>query len=408
MPDAFESLRVPAEPVHPDPTFAAQLKQRVRAALGLEDQSESRREVRPMGVIPYLAVADARRALDWYVEVLGAARHGEPIIMPDERVGHAELELNGGLLYLADEFPEIDVRAPEAGASAGVSLTVTVNDVDAITARSVRAGATLERPPSDSEHGRMASIRDPFGHRWLLQGAVPTHQRARHGDVAYASLWVPDAERAAEFFGDVLGWRYEPQVEARARQVEGLSLRHGIFGGQAQSTLFCCYLVDDVDEAVERVRAGGGQAQPPKEEPYGRLAECTDPLGMQFALLQSPTGGLPRPGGSRPGDVAYLTLELPDADRAREFYGSVLGWRFTPGQVEHGWQIEDVAPMTGLWGGRAGHPRIAPMYRVDNIHAAVERVRARGGRASEVTSESYGLSAECEDDQGTRFWLGQL
>jgi uncharacterized protein len=47
------------------------------------------------------------------------------------------------------------------------------------------------------------------------------------------------------------------------------------------------------------------------------------------------------------------------------------------------------------------------MYRVDDIHAAVAEVRARGGRATDPEQQPYGLSAECADNQGTHFYLGQ-
>lgn len=38
------------------------------------------------GLTPYLAVADARAAIDWYGEVLGAEPTGMPIVMPDGRI----------------------------------------------------------------------------------------------------------------------------------------------------------------------------------------------------------------------------------------------------------------------------------------------------------------------------------
>jgi hypothetical protein len=69
--------------------------------------------------------------------------------------------------------------------------------VDAATDRAVAAGATPEREPSDEPYGRAATIRDPFGHRWLVHGPIrePAALVAapRHGDLAYVSLRVPDA-----------------------------------------------------------------------------------------------------------------------------------------------------------------------------------------------------------------------
>ena len=100
-------------------------------------------------------------------------------------------------------------------------------------------------------------------------------------------------------------------------------------------------------------------------------------------------------------------MEVGDSAAVRAFYGAVLGWRFSPGQVDDGWRLDDVRPMTGLHGGHA-RTTVLPMYLVDDIHAALSRVRAAGGSAPEPERQPYGLTAECTDDQGTRFYLGQL
>jgi len=392
MPDPFEALRMPLTPVDPDRAFAAQLRARIE--LELQGGPPMTRTAEPLvstteasatpALVPYLAVSDARKAIDWYVDVLGARWRGDPIVMPDGRLGHSELALSGSVLYLADEFPEINFLAPATGGASSVSLTLLVGNVDRVAERAVAAGAVLERAPADQPYGRMASILDPFGHRWQLQQPLPVSRTGRHGDVAYMSLWVPDAERATQFFEGVFG----------------APLRHRIYGDQPQPTLFCSYFVDDVDHAVERVRAGGGTAREPEDSPYGRLAECTDPDGQQFALVAR--GAAPNVSP----DVSYLTMVVRDSTRARDFYGSVLGWRFTPGRVQDGWNVEDVVPMTGLAGG-AERSAIWPMYSVRDIHAAVDRVRAQGGTASDVSSQPYGLMSECTDDQGTHFYLGQ-
>lgn len=245
-------------------------------------------------------------------------------------------------------------------------------------------------------------------------GSAAAHAagRPRQGDIAYVSLWVPDAERAAAFFSNVLGWQYADAAggPGRARQITGLNVSHGILGGQPRSTLFLCFTVDDVDAALERVRAAGGTAEPATDEPYGRVASCTDDQGVQFAVYAAPPNqaGQPvAPIAGHAGDVAYLTLEVEDSARARAFYGSVVGWRFTPGRVHDGWNVTDVAPMAGLSGGHS-QATVIPMYQVDDIEAAVERVQDAGGTASEVSREPYGLMSQCVDDQGTRFYLGQF
>jgi predicted enzyme related to lactoylglutathione lyase len=366
-------------------------------------------------VTPYLIVDDAQGAIDWYVEVLGARPRGEPIVMADGRIGHAELDLGSDALYLADESPESDVAAPRPDAGATVTLVVETTDVDVAFRRATDGGAVVERPPADYPHGRNAVVRDPFGHRWMISaapqhGAVGAPEEMRPGDIGYASLWVGDVGRAEAFFGTVLGWSFTPGSGELGRQVAGVAPHHGLWGGQDRSTLFLCYLVDDVDEAIERVRAAGGSAEAPTEEPYGRVANCLDDQGVAFAVFRPPPGAAtarPAPHGTRHGDIAYLTLEVVDSSRTRAFYGSVLGWRFTPGRVDDGWQVDEAQPMTGLHGGHAQAAGVA-MYRVDDIGAAVERVRAAGGTATDPERQPYGLTSDCADDQGTRFYLGEL
>ncbi len=434
MTDPFDALRLPDTAVDPDPTFAARLRSRVERALALPEGvtvSDLTLESTPApapapairaaagsgGMVPYLIVGDARRALDWYESALGATRRGEVVTMADGRIGHAELELMGSVLYLADESPESHVAAPRPGADATVSLTLEVSDVDDSVDLALSEGAVLERAASDNPYGRNAVIRDPFGHRWIISAisapAAGDSDRAdsiRQGDIAYVSLWVPDLERAATFFASVLGWSYEPQAAGHARQVAGRELHHGLFGGQDRGSLFLCYVVDDIDDAVHRVRAAGGHADEPVMEPHGLGAMCVDVEGMSFSLYQPPMGPRgPRlaANGSRHGDVSYITMEVRDSAAVRAFYGSVLGWRFPSGRVEDGWATDDVVPMTGLHGGHET-TTVVPMYRVDDIQDTVARVRAAGGSATDPENQPYGLSSECVDDQGTRFYLGQL
>ncbi len=274
MPDPFEALRAPLTPVEPDPDFATALRARVERALSLPEgvivsqttlPSPDATEVAPSqygatGVTPYLIVSDTWRALEWYVEVLGARRRGEAIVMADGRVGHAELELGSSALFLADESPQSHVAAPRPGADATVTLVVEMPDVDGAVHRATDAGAEVERAPADNPYGRNAVVRDPFGHRWIIS-AAPEASRAQQlmapGDIGYVSLWVPDVDRARAFFGSVLGWSFGPGRAEQGAQVAGVTLHHGLWGGVEHNTLFLCYLVDDVDAAVARVRARG-------------------------------------------------------------------------------------------------------------------------------------------------------
>ena len=44
---------------------------------------------------PYICVKDSRAAIEWYVAALGAEVVYDPIVMPDGRVGHCELAVDG-------------------------------------------------------------------------------------------------------------------------------------------------------------------------------------------------------------------------------------------------------------------------------------------------------------------------
>lgn len=413
MPDPFDELRAPVASIEPDASFTARLRARLEWALDLPEGvpmslvTDDTPTITTAVLTPYLAVDGAREALDWYVAALGARRRGEPIVMPDGRVGHAELEIGTAPVMLSDAHPEIGVTAPRPE-GVPVSLHLRVAAVDTVIDRAVAHGATLERPVADADYGRSGVIRDPFGHRWMIMGARQ-HPSPRDGDIGYASLWVPDVERAATFYAATLGWTYAPGSGPRGRQVQGQTLHHGLWGGEGRTTLFLCFAVADVHAAVARVRDAGGTASEPTPEPYGLLSECVDDQGTRFAMFEPPGGVSSVPGpanGERPGDISYVTMEVRDAAAARRFYGAVLGWRFAPGHVEDGWQVEDVVPMTGLHGGHDVATTV-PMYRVDDIAAAVDAVRRAGGDATDPEVQPYGVTSSCTDDQGTRFYLGE-
>ena len=122
---------------------------------------------------PYLAVSDARAAIDWYGAALGAEVTHGPIVMPDGRIGHVELTVGDARWMMADEHPEIGVEAPAPGRGSAVTLHLTVQDCDGVAARAAEHGVAILRGPEDSPPvGRVAVFVDPFGHRWFLNGPL--------------------------------------------------------------------------------------------------------------------------------------------------------------------------------------------------------------------------------------------
>jgi predicted enzyme related to lactoylglutathione lyase len=416
--DPLRVLHADDLPVQPNPAFAARLRRGLEALLSLPETSRERidmstqaiadrqsaqTEVPRPAALPYLCVSDARAAIAWYADAFGAMVVGEPIVMDDSRIGHAELEINGGVLYLADEYPELGLQAPAPGA-VSVSLMLHVDSTDAALRRARESGATVVREIEEGHGTRNATIIDPFGHRWMLSGPTLT-AGIQHGDIGYVSVWTPDADRAAAFYGHVLGWTYDPATH----EVTNTELPTGIFASRGTPTLFCCYAVTDLGAAHTAITRAGGIPGEVRRTEHGTILDATDPQGTAFAVFE-PDAGRKRPelNGSGPGELSYVTYEVADAAVFRDFYGKVLRWTFEPGRVADGWQVSQTHPMSGAAGG-SRHPSTVPMWTVADIDAAVARVRAAGGTVlAEPSRQPYGLSAECTDDQGARFYLGQF
>jgi PhnB protein len=123
-------------------------------------------------VAPYLAIKNAVSALEFYKSAFGAIETYK-LIVPDGRVGHAEIRLGDSLIMLSDEFPEFGGKAPEALGGSPVSIHLYVDDVDAFFKRALAAGARERKPVADQFYGdRSGQLEDPFGHLWW----VATHK----------------------------------------------------------------------------------------------------------------------------------------------------------------------------------------------------------------------------------------
>jgi len=175
-----DPLRILADgdrPVEPDPAFATRLRGILLSLLTLPELDRpggSTMTVPPYPIpaaIPYLAIGDGRahEAISWYGRIFGATVNGEPYIEGD-RIGHAELQIGPGVIYLSDEAPDLGVVGP--GDTSDVSLMLRVADADATLAAGLAAGAHSNRTPYDGYGQRNAWMVDPFGHRWGLNSPL--------------------------------------------------------------------------------------------------------------------------------------------------------------------------------------------------------------------------------------------
>jgi PhnB protein len=115
---------------------------------------------------PYLHVDNAQAAIDWYVRALGAVvreRHE----MGNGKIGHAELDLHGNVLCLAD--CPTNAPSPQQYSDVPIGLYAVVPDVDAVFNAAIAAGAKVERPLADQDYGyRNGGFIDPFGNVWYV------------------------------------------------------------------------------------------------------------------------------------------------------------------------------------------------------------------------------------------------
>lgn len=129
----------------------------------------------PLGyhaVTPYLVVRGAAQAIEFYQGAFGAQERMR-MTGPDGKIGHAELQIGDSLVMLAEEHPDWGALGPASIGGTPVSLLLYVQDVDAVFARALAAGAKELRPVQDQFYGdRSGFLEDPFGHRWSIASHI--------------------------------------------------------------------------------------------------------------------------------------------------------------------------------------------------------------------------------------------
>lgn len=175
---------------------------------------------------------------------------------------------------------------------------LTVDDVDAVTAKVAAAGGRVDAEPFDvMDLGRMSAIADPTGARvnlWQAGATIGTVRANEPGTPIWHELVTPDVPAATAFYADVLGvsWEDQPMGEGPpytclvvdGRQVggampppmEGIPPYWGVY-----------FAVEDVDAAIERATGLGATVVAPAFDVpgVGRMAVLADPQGGMFNLM---------------------------------------------------------------------------------------------------------------------------
>jgi PhnB protein len=119
-------------------------------------------------VTPYLIVAGAAKAIDFYKAAFGAVELMR-FPQPDGKIAHAEIGIGDARVMLSDENREMGYLAPQSPGSAGAGFMLYVTDVDRVVDDAVAAGAKVKQAVKDQFYGdRSGTVVDPFGHMWTV------------------------------------------------------------------------------------------------------------------------------------------------------------------------------------------------------------------------------------------------
>jgi PhnB protein len=122
---------------------------------------------------PRLVVRDAPRALEFYAKVFDATI-SERHTGDDGKIVHAAVTIGEAHFSITEEQRRWHNDAPPSLGGSPVILGLDVEDVDALGARLVKAGAEVVFPIDNQYYGRREGrLRDPFGHLWILSQPIP-------------------------------------------------------------------------------------------------------------------------------------------------------------------------------------------------------------------------------------------
>lgn len=237
-------------------------------------------------ITPYLTVREAPRLLEFLGQAFGAELVSKGTgsaggMHAELKIGDSRVMVGGGGAYPGPWFP--------------TSIHLKVDDVDAVYARALEAGAASIHAPADFDYGeRGAGIIDLSGNQWYL--ATPkgeTHFLSQMGTVTPylhprgAGVLIDFLERA--FNAEEIARHEEPAgtvVHAKMRigdSILEMGEAHGRY--EPMPSMFYMY-VGNVDAAYDRaIEAGAKSLFAPADQPYGdRNAGVEDPAGNQWYL----------------------------------------------------------------------------------------------------------------------------
>jgi len=179
---------------------------------------------------------------------------------------------------------------------------IRVENADASASKAVSLGAQQIVAPSDIPNvGRFAVLQDPTG------ATISIFQPGQHrgftnfGDIGapcWEDLNTPDPEKAATFYGEWLGWRFDLGKDGYRHIINGTSKEDMIGGipphmhappGTPAHWMTYFHTADCKASAGKAEQLGGHTMMPAQLfQDVGTIAVLADPQGAAFALYQPP------------------------------------------------------------------------------------------------------------------------
>jgi predicted enzyme related to lactoylglutathione lyase len=176
--------------------------------------------------------------------------------------------------------------------------------------------------------------------------------------------------------------------------------------------------VDNLDAAVGKIEKLGGRGLGPLIEvpQVGRMRTMQDPDGAVFAILE-PDPQSPDSPENPPevGEASWRELHGENGEASVKFYSDLFGWKETSAmdmgpmgkyhifgrKFDLGGMMKKMPEMASV------PPHWAIYFRVPDVNAAAERVKANGGQVLNGPMEVPGGDwiINCMDPQGAAFSL---
>jgi predicted enzyme related to lactoylglutathione lyase len=215
------------------------------------------------------------------------------------------------------------------------------------------------------------------------------------GKFVWHDLLTSDPDAAQRFYGDLMGWDFQPGdngdrqfiiAHHDGEPIAGILDTRGGGAERMPAQWIASLSVPDVEAAAERVRDRGGRVLwgPRGLGRRGPVALVVDPQRAAFALMRVPGGD---PPDATPAHNEWLWDELwtPHPDSAVTFYQQLAG--YLANELRDGDRIYYV--LEAHRSPRAGvahlqrtdiRPNWLPYLRVSDVRATVTRAESLGGR----------------------------